>query len=315
MEWGIFLLKPAALLGALLLDWLAGEPRRFHPLVGFGSVAEKIEIMLNQEGAGRGMGLWALTLLVLPWLVMVLTLTAFLHAFDSAKWLLFIVDLLILYLAIGFKSLREHTMAVYQALEQGDLKEGRHRVSFLVSRRAKGLDEKGVTKATLESLLENGSDAVIASLFWYVILGAPGVVLHRLVNTLDAMWGYKSRRFLKFGWAAARFDDLLGYLPARFCAFCYALASGRRFFRSLSCWRSQAPAWKSPNAGPVMASGAGALGIVLGGEAVYKTGPQLRPILGEGQEPCAKDIQRANALLVRAVMICVVILAVLSLLF
>ena len=146
-------------------------------------------------------------------------------------------------------------------------------------------------------MLENGNDAVFAALFWFAVAGAPGVLLYRLSNTLDAMWGYRTPRFLYFGWAAARIDDVLNYIPARLTAMTYALLGHTRL--ALRCWQQQAPAWDSPNAGPVMASGAGSLNIKLGGAARYHGNLEERPALGAGQAPQAADIDRAMTLVKR----------------
>jgi adenosylcobinamide-phosphate synthase len=142
---------------------------------------------------------------------------------------------------------------------------------------------------------------VFGVLFWFALFGGTGALLFRLANTLDAMWGYKTERFLRFGWAAARIDDLLNYLPARLTAASYALFGDTR--AALFCWRRQAPGWESPNAGPVMAAGAGSLGLALGGPAIYHGKIEARPALGEGRVPCADDIARAASLVRRGILL------------
>ncbi|MDH0143431.1 adenosylcobinamide-phosphate synthase CbiB [Aquipseudomonas alcaligenes] len=273
----------SALAGVGLDAWL-GEPRRWHPLVGFGHLAQRIEQRLNSGGRGwrsHGVSGWCLAVLPPVTLVWLLSLS-------SLGWL---VDILVLYFALGLKSLAQHALPVAQALRLGDLDEARRRVGYLVSRRTSELDACGVARAGTESVLENGADAVFASLFWFAVLGAPGVLLHRLSNTLDAMWGYRNERFERFGWAAAKIDDVLNYVPARLVALTYALLG--RTATALRCWRRQAPQWDSPNAGPVMAAGAGALQVQLGGAAIYHGVEELRPQLGEGAPARARDIERA----------------------
>ncbi|WP_278956652.1 adenosylcobinamide-phosphate synthase CbiB [Aquipseudomonas alcaligenes] len=273
----------SALAGVGLDAWL-GEPRRWHPLVGFGHLAQRIEQRLNSGGRGwRSHGVSGWCLAVLPPVLLV-----WLLSLSSLGWL---VDILVLYFALGLKSLAQHALPVAQALRLGNLDEARRRVGYLVSRRTSELDACGVARAATESVLENGADAVFASLFWFAVLGAPGVLLHRLSNTLDAMWGYRNERFERFGWAAARIDDVLNYLPARLVALTYALLG--RTATALRCWRSQAPQWDSPNAGPVMAAGAGALQVQLGGAAIYHGVEEQRPQLGEGAPAQARDIERA----------------------
>ena len=293
-----------AVLAAVTLDVALGEPRRWHPLVGFGALVQRIERGLNPAGSGdRAQGLLAWCLAVLP-----LTLLAGLLA--QIPYLGWCVQVLALYLAIGLCSLAEHAEPIADALDAGDLSRAREQVGRIVSRDTRDLNEEGVARAASESMLENGSDAVFAALFWFVVAGAPGVVLYRLSNTLDAMWGYRTPRFLRFGWAAARLDDLLNYLPARLVALTYALCGQTAL--ALRCWRTQAPTWDSPNAGPVMAAGAGALGLALGGAAIYHGELHQRPPLGEGTAPAAADIRRALQLVQIGVAVWLVLLCVVA---
>src|SRR5690606_10773663 len=260
---------------AVALDALLGEPKRWHPLVAFGRFADRIEQRFNGEGRGwRSHGVTA-------WVIAVVPLTLLATAFSWAPYVGWIVGIVALYWALGLRSLGEHVTPVATALRSDDLEEARARVGYLVSRQTSELDKTEVARAAAESVLENGSYAVFAALFWFAVAGAPGVVLYRLSNTLDAMWGYRNERFERFGWAAARIDDALNYLPARLAALTYALLGQTR--RALRCWRAQAPSWDSPNAGPVMAAGAGALGVVLGGPAIYHGELHTRPPLGEGE--------------------------------
>lgn len=282
----------AACILALALDAWLGEPRRWHPLVGFGRYALAVE--RRCYGRERWRGGLAVALAVLPWLGLAYFL-ARLPGIGAG------LELLGLYCAVGRRSLGQHARPVALALQQGDLAEARRRVSWLVSRDTAELSPGEVAKACVESVLENGCDAVVGALFWFAVAGLPGVVLYRLVNTLDAMWGYKNDRYQAFGWAAARLDDGLNYLPARATALAYCLAG--RTGLGWRCWRSQAAAWKSPNAGPVMAAGAGALAVRLGGAASYGGQRQQRPLLGEGAEPEARHIEQALRLLDRALLL------------
>jgi len=273
-----------AMLAAVLLDALLGEPRRAHPLVAFGRLAVWIEKRLHDDRRLAGVLAW--TLAVLP-LTGLLALLAWWLPF-AAGWCL---SVLVLYLALGLRSLGEHARPVASALQDGDLDGARSAVGRMVSRDVAALDSAQVAAAATESVLENGNDAVFGTLFWFALLGAPGALLFRLANTLDAMWGYRTPRYERFGWAAARIDDVLNFLPARLAAFSYALFGD--FPRAMRCWRVQAPQWDSPNAGPVMAAGAGALGVQLGGAAPYHGVWEPRPVLGEGEPPSAASITRA----------------------
>lgn len=285
----LFLFSAAVPMGlALLLDRLLGEPRRFHPLVGFGRYAAVVERLCRRFGSNRAVGLAAWSVAVLPWVA----LAGSVHA--EGGWLRLGLDVGLLYLAVGGRSLAEHARAIAAPLAAGDLATARTKLSWIVSRDTTQLDESGVVKATVESVLENGNDAIFGALFWFALLGGPGALLFRLANTLDAMWGYRNERYLRFGWAAARIDDVLNFVPARLTALSYALLGHTAC--ALRCWRTQAPTWDSPNAGPVMAAGAGALDLSLGGPAVYHGRLEERPPLGAGAPARAADIDKALAL-------------------
>lgn len=275
-----------SMLAAVLLDGILGEPKHWHPLVGFGRLANRAEQVCygaaNLDPRARHIrGILALVLLLAPFVTVTLVLTDFPYA--SA-----VFSVAALYLALGHHSLHEHARRVDTALESGDQDRARRLVGRMVSRDSAALDIPG---AATESVLENGNDGVFGALFWFAVAGAPGAVLYRLANTLDAMWGYRNKRYRDFGWAAARFDDVLNYIPARLTAITYALLGNTRL--ALWCWRTQAPAWDSPNAGPVMAAGAGALGFSIGGPARYLGGWHQRPVLGAGAAPTRRDIERA----------------------
>jgi adenosylcobinamide-phosphate synthase len=220
---------------------------------------------------------------------------------DYSPTIRVIGEALVVYLALGRKSLIAHANAVFEKLKNFNIVSARRAVGLIVTRDTTALDETGVCTATVESVLENGSDAIFATVFWFLVAGIPGVVLHRTANTLDAMWGYRNERFKEFGWAAARFDDVLNYIPARLTAISYGLCGN--ILNALRCWSTQAPQWSSPNAGPVMAAGAGALGLQLGGPAIYHGVRERRPPLGNGRPAKASDIPRVLVLINRALLL------------
>lgn len=273
-------------IAALCLDALWGEPRRAHPLVAFGRWVAWLERHLYRDNHIAGAVAWSVA--VLPWVALVLALD---FGLQNWPWLAALFKVIVLYWAIGLRSLGEHARPVALALRQQDLPAARDAVSRIVSRDTAALDETGVATAATESVLENGCDAVFAAIFWCLLLGAPGVVLYRLANTLDAMWGYRNARFSRFGMCAARVDDVLNFIPARLTALSYALLGSTR--AALHAWYRQAGQWKSPNAGPVMAAGAGALRVELGGAAPYHGQMVQRPLLGAGRAADAAAILAA----------------------
>lgn len=291
------------MLSAVLLDCVLGEPRSFHPLAGFGRYATWLESRLNAGRVLRLRGVLAWGLALSPFMAVVLL-------FWMQPQLRPYVDVLVLYFALGMQSLREHALRVQHALVAGNLPLARQRVGEIVSRNTAEMQPPDVARAGVESVLENGNDAVFGALFWFALLGAPGALLFRLANTLDAMWGYRTPRYVHFGWAAARLDDALNFIPARLTALSYALLGHTR--NALRCWRLQARAWDSPNAGPVMSSGAGSLHVQLGGAAQYHGRTEERPALGAGAAPQAEDIARAIRLVERSVLLWLALLLMLG---
>jgi len=204
-------------------------------------------------------------------------------------------------MAVAGRSLFAVCSDVAHALEMGDLPAARGFLPSLVGRDAEGLDEKEMARAVIESLAENLSDAVVASAFWGLCAGTPGVLAHRAANTLDAMVGHRSARYERFGWAAARLDDVLGWLAARLSAALVVLAAPRRAREIGHAVRRQAPDHPSPNAGVAEAAFAGALGLRLGGTNSYGGREEVRPMLGTGAAPEVADIRRALRLARRVV--------------
>ena len=286
-------ITPVVIVTAVIADWLLGEPQHYHPLSGFGLLANKIEQIFQFQTKSNKVrciqGMAAVMLLIAP-------LISLAYWLEHKTILGPIISVILLYFCLGHKSLYQHALSVWQALQQDNEPLARYYAGRLVSRDTETLN---IPSATAESVLENGNDAVFATLFWFMIAGAAGAVGYRLINTLDAMWGYRNTRYLYFGRFAARLDDVVNWLPARFTALTYALLGATH--QALQCWQSQAKDWDSPNAGPVMASGAGALQIELGGPARYHGKWHPRTKLGCGQAARADDIPRCLSLVSKGV--------------
>ena len=201
---------------------------------------------------------------------------------------------------LATRSLFDHVQAVAQPLTAGDLAAARTAVSMIVGRDPAQLDPAAVARAALESLAENTSDGIVAPLFWGVLLGLPGIAAYKAVNTLDSMIGHRTPRFTDFGWASARFDDLVNLAPARLTGLLFAAVSGRGR-RSLACMRADAARHRSPNAGWPEAAMAGALGIRLSGPRIYADGVAQEPwVNGGAPDPRPADLSRGLDLYRRA---------------
>ena len=277
-----------------MADAVFGDPRRGHPVAGFGSAAAALERRWYADrrgagvahavvlvGAAAGLGAGARRAVGRsPLAATVLT--------AAATWGV-----------LGGSSLAGHGTALARELTAGDLGAARERLPSLCGRDPASLDAAGMARAGTESLAENTSDAVVAPLLWGAVAGVPGLLGYRAVNTLDAMVGYRSARYERFGWAAARLDDAANLLPARVAALLFAALAplvGGSPRAALAAWRRDASAHPSPNAGPVEAAAAGALGVGLGGRTVYAHGVEERPRLGSGPPPEPADLERAARL-------------------
>ena len=297
------------ILAALLLDQLFGEPR-YHPLVMFGRWVARVESSCRQYASlhlsSRVPGVAALLVVTIPPVLVAVWLCSLGPIGD-------LVSLALLTLCIGARSLADHIAPIENALLADDLPAARVAVGQVVSRDCDQMKSAQVCRAGCETLLENGNDALFATLFWFLIGGAPLALLHRLVNTLDALWGYRTPEYFYFGWAAARLDDLMAWLPARLTALSYCLVGD--FREGWRCWQTQASQCASPNGGPVMAAGAGALNIQLGGGVRYHGEPTWRPLLGNDIEVVVGDLSRALGLVGKSLLVWLAVIVVGGLIF
>lgn len=268
-------------------DTIFGDPRRWHPVAGFGRAAAALERRLYKPSRTRGA-------LVEVLLVGVPVLAGVVMSQGNGPLEVAVVAVST-WLVLGGRSLRREAHAMERLLDAHDLTGARSRISNLVGRDPSALDAPELARACVESVAENGADAVVSPLFWGAVAGIPGLLGYRAANTLDAMFGHRTPRLREFGWAAARFDDVLNWIPARLTVLVTAAATGspRSAAHVLSTVRRDAPAHPSPNAGPVEAAFAGAMGRQLGGRNVYAGDPEERGLLGTGPAVQAADIARA----------------------
>lgn len=271
---------------ALLLDRIWGDPRWLpHPVIGIGKLALGVEAPLRKRFSERRAGVLAAVVVIASTVLVVLTLVycaSLVHPLLGD-----LVSILLIYTALAMQSLRTHAMAVYEPLTSEDLPGARAQVQMLVGRDTENLDEAEITRATVESVAENTVDGVTAPLIFALIGGAPGIFFYKAVNTLDSTFGYKNERYLHFGWASAKFDDLVNFLPARISAvlvpFSAALIGleGKKAWRIFRRDRHNHP---SPNGGQIESAMAGAMNIRLGGENSYFGKKSFRPYMGDEVE-------------------------------
>lgn len=287
--------RAAGVLAGYAADVALGDPERGHPVALFGQAAAAAERVTYRDS--RAAGVLHVGLLVgavgllgaagqrmagrggRPWSIAV---TA------TATWA-----------ALGGSSLARTGLTMAELLERGDVDGARRLLPSLCGRDPARLDAAGLTRASLESVAENTSDAQVAPLLCAAVGGVPGVLAYRAVNTLDSMIGYRSPRYHRFGWAAAKLDDAANYVAARVTAalvVVFAPSVGASPSGAVRAWRRDAARHPSPNAGVVEAAFAGALGVRLGGPTQYHHELQIRPTLGDGHEPTVVDLRRAVTL-------------------
>ncbi|QNF95762.1 cobalamin biosynthesis protein [Janibacter sp. YB324] len=273
----------------LFLGWAAdralGDPRRGHPVALFGTWAGWVETRTHRDS--RAAGVLTEALVLAPPLALGVAATRLpgpARALATAA---------LTWAALGGTSLGREGLAVHDLLASDDLPGARTRVRNLVGRVTDDLTADEVARAAVESVAENTSDAVVGTLVWGAALGPLGVVLHRTANTLDAMHGHRTARYTRFGWAAARLDDLLGWVPARATVLATAAASPLRAGEVVRTALRDGRDHPSPNAGPVEAGFAAALGLRLGGRTVYASGAEDRVVMGSGPAPTVADLPRA----------------------
>jgi adenosylcobinamide-phosphate synthase len=283
--------RAIGLLLGMAADGVIGDPRRGHPVAAFGKAAARMERVLYRDGHASGI---AHTAVVGGAAVLV---GAGIERFGRRGPVTQMVTTAVAtWMVLGGASLASEGTAIGAELDSGDIDAARRRLPNLCGRDPDRLDQFGLSRAAVESVAENTSDAVVAPLVWGAVAGVPGLLGYRAVNTLDAMIGYRSARYQRFGWAAARLDDLANLVPARLAALLTALCApvvGGSAAGAWRAWRRDASAHPSPNAGQVEAAFAGALEIRLGGRTRYAHGVEERPVLGDGRTPDAGHVTRA----------------------
>jgi adenosylcobinamide-phosphate synthase len=290
MSRAVAVANAAGLVAGAGLDRLLGDPRRWHPVAGFGRAAAALERRWYAPTRRAGARHTAIAVGV-P-VAVAATAHWYTRRRPAAR---FALTALTAWAVLGGASLRREAAAMAEALDGADLAAARRRLPHLCGRDPSSLGTGELTRATVESVAENTSDAVVAPLWWGAVAGLPGLAGYRAVNTLDAMIGHRSPRYARFGSTAARLDDAANLIPARATAAITAAVSstvGGRPRATVRSWLRYGHRHPSPNAGRCEAAAAGALGIRLGGRNVYPGGVEERPVLGDGRAPDVSDIGR-----------------------
>jgi adenosylcobinamide-phosphate synthase len=276
-------------IAAVVLDWLLGDPRGVpHPVVGIGKLVSLLEAALRRRfGAeGRLGGVFLVILTVAGALAAGAGIISSLHHIHP--WVGLAGEAALGWFCLAARSLHRESKRVADALEAGDLEGARQWLSQIVGRDTAALSEEQVWRATVETVAENSSDGVVAPLLYLMVAGPLAALAYKAVNTLDSMVGYKNERYLQFGWAAARLDDLLNWLPARLTGLLVCGAAPLAGLSRREAWRIMGRDGRkhsSPNAGIPEAAVAGALGVQLGGSSSYFGQTVEKPVIGEPLQP------------------------------
>lgn len=307
----------AACIG-FLIDFIVGDPQGlWHPVCGIGSLISRMEKKLrkNTEDTPQNLLLAGAALAVtIPCMTVVITAVLLLAAGFLHPYLRFALMCVLDGWILAARSLKTESMKVYRRLKEKDLNGARYAVSMIVGRDTERLTAEGVTRAAVETVAENASDGVIAPLLFLLFFGPVGGFFYKAVNTMDSMVGYKNEKYLYFGRAAAKLDDLVNYIPARLTGLAFAAAaclipgmSGKNAFK---IWRRDRRNHKSPNSAQSESACAGALGVQLAGDAWYFGELYHKPAIGDALRPIEpEDIPRANRLMYVASVLTLVVCA------
>ncbi|MDZ5474209.1 adenosylcobinamide-phosphate synthase CbiB [Bacillus sp. 31A1R] len=291
---------------AYIIDSIIGDPPTWpHPVRWIGSLISKLEKKLNSGYSKKFKGVLMLLFVLVTVFLVVTAITAAFYSIHPVLGVL--VEGLIIATTIAQKSLKEAALEVYHPLKKGDMKEARLKLSYIVGRDTEKLDEKEVVRGTVETVAENTSDGVTAPLFWALIGGAPLAMVYRSINTCDSMVGNMSERYREFGWASAKLDDVVNWIPSRITGVLMLLSTRPEQSNYRAVWTllfRDAKRHPSPNSGWGEAAVAAILGIQLGGINYYKGVISNRAKMGDPIVPLAKDhILKTNQILTRTVLL------------
>ncbi|TGN90938.1 cobalamin biosynthesis protein CobD [Bradyrhizobium yuanmingense] len=302
---------------AMAVDALLGWPawlfaRIGHPVTWLGGLIAAIDTAWNRASDPPALRRAAGVAGALAVIALSIALGWALQSLLPSGWIQIVLIGILAWPLVALRSLHDHLAAVAMPLLAGDVAAARDAVSRIVGRDPASLDEAGIARAAIESLAENTSDGIVAPVFWGALLGLPGILGYKAINTLDSMIGHRSERHEAFGWAAARIDDVANFIPARLTGFLFVMLAPRRS-DALACMTRDARRHRSPNAGWPEAAMAGGLGVRLSGPRIYHGSITNEPWLNEGaRDPRAADITEALTVYRRAMLLVAGLLAILA---